>query len=163
MQPDDDWPVFVTMSYGDVFPPVRTALANDGLSEAEIDARVGKDTVWQLYREANIAPPPLQTNGGREIMKELTEEAGIDVSQGEYLEPHGGRRGAGEVMVRTNGYAAAARLLDNTEEMVRERYSHIQAGELADAAAKAFATVDTATDGQDPSESEDTPIPETYR
>ena len=32
-------------------------------------------------------------------------------------------------MVRIHGYAAAARLLDNTEEMVRERYSHIEAGE----------------------------------
>jgi integrase len=163
MQPADDWPVFVTLSYGDVFPPVRETLESEGLSEAEIDARVGKKTVWGLYRESDVSPPALQTNGGRQIMKRLTGEAGIDVSQGDYLEPHGGRRGAGEVMVRTNGYAAAARLLDNTEEMVRERYSHIEAGELADAAAKAFATVDAAEDGETTSGPDRTGVPESYR
>lgn len=163
LQPADDWPVFVTLSYGAVFPPVRSALEHEGLSEAEIDARVGKDTVWELYRDHDVSPPPLHTNGGREIMKRLTDEAGIDVSDGEYLEPHGGRRGAGEVMVRTNGYAAAARLLDNTEEMVRERYSHIEAGELADAAAKAFATVDSNQDDHTPAEPDTTEVPESYR
>ena len=38
----------------------------------------------------------------------------------------------GEVLVRTSGYTVAARYLDNSEEMVRERYSHIEAGELGD-------------------------------
>jgi integrase len=163
LQPDDDWPVFVTLSYSDVFPPVREALETEGLRDAEIDTRVGKETLWELYRECDATPPALQTNGGREIMKRLTDEAGIDVSQGDYLQPHGGRRGAGEVMVRTNGYAAAARLLDNTEEMVRERYSHIEAGELADAAAKAFATVDANEADERPSESDQSDIPDSYR
>jgi len=36
----------------------------------------------------------------------------------------------GEVLVRAFGYTVAARYLDNSEEMVRERYSHIEAGEL---------------------------------
>jgi len=40
----------------------------------------------------------------------------------------------GEVLVRTFGYTVAARYLDNSEEMVRERYSHIEAGELGDVA-----------------------------
>jgi len=47
---------------------------------------------------------------------------------------HGGRRGMGEVLVRAFGYTVAARYLDNSEEMVRERYSHIEAGELGDVA-----------------------------
>jgi len=38
----------------------------------------------------------------------------------------------GEVLVRAFGYTVAARYLDNSEEMVRERYSHIEAGELGD-------------------------------
>jgi hypothetical protein len=46
-----------------------------------------------------------------------------------YIAPHGGRRGVGEVLVRQFGYATAARYLDNSEQMVRERYSHTEAGE----------------------------------
>ena len=41
--------------------------------------------------------------------------------------------GAGcKVLVRQFGYATAARYLDNSEQMVRERYSHIEAGEQVD-------------------------------
>ena len=56
--------------------------------------------------------------------------------------PHGARRGAGEVLVRTSGHAAAARALDNSEEVVREHYSHIEAGELANQMTSAFEEAD---------------------
>lgn len=158
LEPADDWPVFVTLSPRDVFPDVRAALADEGLDEAEIDDRVSKDEVWGLYREYDLTPPALQTSGARRVMRDLTESAGIELEQGEYLEPHGGRRGAGEVMVRTDGYAAAARLLDNTEEMVRERYSHIEAGELADRASEAFDEVDKGE-----TKDVDDEIPESYK
>ena len=48
----------------------------------------------------------------------------------------------GEVLVRVFGYTVAARYLDNSEEMVRERYSHIKAGELGDIATEALDEVD---------------------
>jgi integrase len=163
MQPEDDWPVFVTLSFGDLFPPVREAMSESGLQESDIDEILDTDSVWRMYNEYDLTPSPLQTNGARAIMKRLTEAAGIEVGQGEYLQPHGGRRGAGEVMVRTNGYAAAARLLDNTEEMVRERYSHIEAGELADAAARAFEAVDSTKRQKPHSDTEDADIPDSYR
>lgn len=35
-----------------------------------------------------------------------------------------------EVLVPAFGYTVAVRYLDNSEEMVRDRYSHIEAGEL---------------------------------
>lgn len=44
--------------------------------------------------------------------------------------------------VRAFGYTVAARYLDNSEEMVRERYSHIEAGELGDVATEALDEVD---------------------
>lgn len=44
----------------------------------------------------------------------------------------------GEVPVRAFGYTVAARYLGNSEEMVRERYSHIEAGELGDVATDAL-------------------------
>jgi hypothetical protein len=44
----------------------------------------------------------------------------------------------GEVLVRAFGYTSAARYLDNPEDMVGKRYSHIEAGELGDVAAEAL-------------------------
>jgi len=44
----------------------------------------------------------------------------------------------GEVLVRAFGYTVTARYLDNSEEMVRERYAHIEAGELGDVANEAL-------------------------
>ncbi len=48
----------------------------------------------------------------------------------------------GEVLVRAFRYTVAARYLHNSEEMVRERYSHIEAGELGNVATKALEQVD---------------------
>ena len=62
----------------------------------------------------------------------------------------------GEVLVRQFGYATAARYLDNSEQMVRERYSHIEAGEQADMATEALAASDqrvrTTTDNPEKTE-----------
>ena len=48
----------------------------------------------------------------------------------------------GEVLVRAFGYTVAARYLDSSEEMVRECYSRIEAGELGDVATEALVDVD---------------------
>ncbi len=77
------------------------------------------------------------------MLKCLCEEAAIELDNDEeYLMPHGARRGAGEVLVHTSGHAAAARALDNSEEIVREHYSHIEAGDLADQMTNAFEEAD---------------------
>ena len=60
----------------------------------------------------------------------------------DHLAPHGGRRGTGEDRVRAFVYTVAARYLDNGEEMVRERYSHIEARELGDVATEPLSKVD---------------------
>jgi hypothetical protein len=76
-------------------------------------------------------------------MKRLCADAGIELNdQHGYLAPHGGRRGMGEVLVRQFGYATATRYLDNAEQIVRERYSHIEAGKQADMATEALAASD---------------------
>ena len=92
----------------------------------------------------NIPPPSLATDGARRVLQRLTEEAEIDIDhpKHDYLAPHGGRRGMGEVLVRAFGYTVAARYLDNSEAMVRERYSHIEAGELGDIATEALEDID---------------------
>nr|WP_241431198.1 hypothetical protein [Halococcus thailandensis] len=97
----------------------------------------------ELCVEYDIEPPSITTDAGRHVLKRLCEEADIELNDGEeYLMPHGARRGAGEVLVRTSGHAAAARALDNSEEVVREHYSHIEAGDLADQMTSAFEEAD---------------------
>ena len=61
------------------------------------------------------------------------------------------RRGVGEVLVRAFGYTVAARYLDNSEETVRERYPHIEAGELGDVATEALEEIDTVDESVSPS------------
>lgn len=162
LSPPDDWPIFMTLSPRDVFPKARRALSDAGLEDGEINDAVSKDAIWSIYREYDLTPRPLQTNGARTVMQRLTDAAGIELDGDEYLKPHGGRRGAGEVMVRTHGYAAAARLLDNTEEMVRKSYSHIEAGELAETVSNAFEAVDKdGVKAQGETDMDD--VPETYR
>jgi hypothetical protein len=48
----------------------------------------------------------------------------------------------GELIVRAFGSTLAARYLANSAEMISERYSHIEAGELGDVATKALGEID---------------------
>jgi len=95
--------------------------------------------------DEHIRPSSITTNGARSILKRLTEASKIDIdrSKYDYLAPHGGRRGMGEVLVRAFEYTMAARYLDNSEEIVRERYSHIETGELGNVATEALNEIDS--------------------
>ncbi len=52
--------------------------------EATLDERTGREVV----------PPALTTNGARSLLQRLCGDADIDID-GEYLNPHGSRRGPG--------------------------------------------------------------------
>ena len=109
----------------------------------EIEEIREDQSLIEVCVEVDIAPPSITTDAGRHVLKRLCEQAGIELDDdNEYLMPHGARRGAGEVLVRTSGHAAAARALDNSEEVVREHYSHIEAGELAGQMTSAFEEAD---------------------
>lgn len=49
----------------------------------------------------------------------------------------------GVVLVRAFEYTVAARYLDNSDEMIHERYSHVEAGEIGDVATEGLETVDS--------------------
>jgi integrase len=143
--PTDRWPVFSTFDQRTLGTVVREGLADRGEQPDAIDARrdeYARDLLLAL--EEDIRPQSMTTDGARSILKRLSDDAaiGIDHPKHDYLAPHGGRRGMGEVLVRAFGYTVAARYLDNSEEMVRERYSHIEAGELGDVATEALGEVD---------------------
>ncbi|UHQ98776.1 site-specific integrase (plasmid) [Natrinema zhouii] len=145
----DDWPVFPTFHLPTLYETLRTGLREEyGWSSDEvekfIDELTGQPNVFGALREYELAPSSINTDGARRIMRRLCEGAGVDLDDKHgYLALHGGRRGAGEVMVRQRGFTAAARLLDNSEEVVRKSYSHIEAKEMAEDAGNAFAEHDT--------------------
>jgi site-specific recombinase XerD len=144
--PSDDWPLFTTLSYPSLVETFKDNLAERDYTREEAEnihrKRVnnGDVSMIELCVEYKVEPPALTTHSARRILKRLTEEAAIDLQNDKhgYLAPHGARRGAGEVMVREFGYAEAARHLDNSEEVVREHYSHIEASERAQMAETAF-------------------------
>jgi hypothetical protein len=143
--PTERWPVFPTFDQRTLGPLVRRELTDRGYKPAAVGTR--RDEFVRdifLALEEGIRPQSSTTDGARSILRRLTDDAGIEVDhpRHEYLAPHGGRRGMGEVLVRSFGYTVAARYLDNSEEMVRERYSHIEAGELGDVATEALEEVD---------------------
>ena len=79
-------------------------------------------------------------------MRAISESAdvpGIDPDNREYLELHGGRRGAGDTLVRETGWEQAQRLLRHkSPETTMNAYSHINAAEIADDASSAFEEAD---------------------
>lgn len=143
--PTERWPVFPTFDQRTLADSVQRELADRGLTPAEVaDRREDYARDLLLALDADVRPPSLTTDGARAVLRRVTEAADVDVDhpKHDYLAPHGGRRGMGEVLVRAFGYTAAARYLDNSEAMVRERYAHIEAGELGDMATEALAAVD---------------------
>ena len=143
--PSDRWPVFPTLAPQVLGELIADELPDRGLRPDEIESKRDdfvRDILLAL--EEDIRPPSLSTDGARRRLQRLTDDAGIEIDhpKHDYLAPHGGRRGMGEVLVRAFGYTAAARYLDNSEEMVRERYSHIEAGELGDVATEALDEID---------------------
>ena len=144
--PTERWPVFPTFDQRTLAGHIQDELADRGKRPGEItDCREAYARDLLLALNEDIQPPSITTDGARSILQRLSEAADIDIDhpKHDYLAPHGGRRGMGEVLVRAFGYTVAARYLDNSEEMVRERYSHIEAGELGDVATEALNEVDS--------------------
>jgi len=144
--PTERWPVFPTFGQRTLATLLKDELADRGLRPDAIDKKRDeyvRDLLLALVED--IRPPSLTTDGARSILQRLSEDGEVDIDhpKHDYLAPHGGRRGMGEVLVRAFGYTVAARYLDNSEEMVRERYSHIEAGELGDVATEALNDIDS--------------------
>ncbi|UHQ95054.1 tyrosine-type recombinase/integrase [Haloterrigena alkaliphila] len=145
----DEWPVFPTFHLPSLYETLRTGLRaeydwSDDEIEGFVDDLTGQTDVFEALRDYELTPPSINTDGARRIMRRLCSEADLELEgKHDYLAPHGGRRGAGEVMVRQRGFTAAARLLDNSEEVVRTSYSHIEAKEMAKDAGDAFTEHDS--------------------
>lgn len=121
-----EWPVFVSSHAPSLYR---------NLPE-EADASEGEPL--ELQRKHGVVPPSLSVNGGRSVLKRLCDDAEIDVD-GDYLKPHGARRGVGEAVYREHGAAAAQRVLRHADpRTTSQMYAHIEASELAEETAEVF-------------------------
>ncbi|WP_114579511.1 tyrosine-type recombinase/integrase [Saliphagus sp. LR7] len=129
--PTDDWPVFPTGHAPSKYRAVRRQLADDGVSEDEIEEILDRNDVETVLRDRNVVPPALSTNGARNLMQRLCEGAEIDVD-GDYLKPHGARRGLGhELYASGHAELAQSALRHASIETTHESYSDIQAADTA--------------------------------
>lgn len=123
----DEWPVFVTNHAPSLYGALPDGTDTDG-----------DRTPLELLREHEVLPPSLSTNGGRSILKRLCDTADLDID-GEYLKPHGARRGVGEAIYREHGAAAAQRALRHADPRTTSRmYAHIETSELAQETGEIF-------------------------
>lgn len=145
--PSDEWPIFPTLHYPTVAEHVIEGLSKRGYSSDEVaEIRDSHNKDFFVALEYDIPLPSSTTAGLRSRLKRLCDDHRDDIPDlgpEEYLKPHGARRSMGELLVREEGFAAAARFLDNSEKVVRKHYSHIKAAEQADTVTTALAQTDT--------------------
>jgi integrase len=144
--PNENWPVFPTLHTPTLSTVAREGLHEDGLRSGKIDAILDEQAALGVLREHGFVPPAITTDGARRLMRTLSANVDvpdIDPESGEYLELHGGRRGAGDTLVREVGWEQAQRLLRHkSPETTMNAYSHISAGEIAEDATDAFNQTD---------------------
>ncbi|WP_224335626.1 tyrosine-type recombinase/integrase [Haloprofundus halobius] len=128
---DASWPVFPTGHGPSRRRAVEAELGARGWSDEEVDERCESAPLSTVIREERVAPPSLTTNGARSVMKRLCADAGVDV-RGEYLKPHGARRGLGhELYASGHAELAQSALRHVSIETTHESYSDIRAAETA--------------------------------
>lgn len=137
----DEWPLFPTMHAPTLWRDLGEQLDERGRDDGT-DLLDPYDDPMDAYRQYNCVPPALTTEGGRSILKRLSDAAGVDTSDSpkDYLTLHGARRGVGEMYYREEGPAAAQRALRHADpSTTSEMYSHIEASELSDVGSDVFA------------------------
>jgi integrase len=134
-----EWPVFPTLHRPTLSRTARAALADAGYDSEEVEATIDEYDWLALYREHEFVPSALTTNGGRTVMRRVCDEAEIDLDgEHDYLTPHGGRRGAGDVLYREDPVLAQTALRHRSIETTKDSYSYIEAGETASRAGDIF-------------------------
>jgi integrase len=133
--PSEDWPLFPTQHAPTLYNAAREGLAEQGFDEAGVETVLDGSDVGEVLREYEITPPAITTEGARNVLKRLCDEAEVDVD-GEYLKPHGARRGIGATLYRQDRGEAQDHLRHQTQRVTRDAYAHIDAEEGAEKASE---------------------------
>jgi len=117
----EDWPVFPSRHHPSLAQAAENGLREQGLDDGTIETAMGEATAMELLREHEIPPPALSKNGARTVMKRLCESADVEID-GEYLKPHGGRRGLGSDLYAQDAELAQETLRHESIETTHESY-----------------------------------------
>ncbi|SIR83536.1 Site-specific recombinase XerD [Haladaptatus litoreus] len=129
--PTPRFPVFPTDHAPSKYRAVREQLTGE-YTESRIETILDENDIDDVVREYEIVIPAISTRGARNLMKRLCKEAGLDID-GEYLKPHGARRGLGHQLY-SEGHAELAQsaLRHASIATTHESYSNIRASETAE-------------------------------
>jgi len=117
----EDWPVFPTRHHASLANAAREGLDARGWDAEEIETTLDESTSMAVLRDHGIAPPALSKNGARSLMKRLCDAADLDID-GEYLKPHGGRRGLGSDLYAQDAELAQELLRHESIETTHKSY-----------------------------------------
>ena len=130
--PSEDFPVFPTDHAPSKYRAVREQLSDREFADDEVEGILESDSVDAVIRDYEIRLPAISTAGARNLMQRLCEETDLDID-GEYLKPHGGRRGLGhELYSKGHSEVAQSALRHRSIETTHSAYSDIKASETAD-------------------------------
>jgi len=127
--PTPDWPVFVSLHRPSLYGRLREELGARGWSEDRVEARLDADGPLALARAEKVTPRAISLQGARSMMRRRCERADIDVD-GEYLKPHGGRRGLGHELYSEKAELAQEVLRHESVTTTHESYRDVQAEQL---------------------------------
>ena len=118
---DGDWPVFPTRHHASLANAAEEGLDARGWDTEGIETTLEASTSMAVLRDHGIAPPALSKNGARSLMKRLCDAADLGID-GEYLKPHGGRRGLGSDLYAQDAELAQELLRHESIETTHESY-----------------------------------------
>lgn len=123
--PTDDYPVFPTEHAPSKYAAVREQVA-------DADAKLDDASVDDVIREHEVVVPSITTAGARNILERLCDDASLSID-GDYLKPHGGRRGLGHQLYE-QGHAELAQsaLRHKSIDITYEAYSDLRASDVAE-------------------------------
>lgn len=133
--PTDSWPVFPTGHAPSKYAAVRSQLADRGWEANAIEQLLDAEPIDEILIEHEIVPPAITVRGARTVMKRLCTAADVDID-GEYLKPHGARRGLGDLLYRESAELAQSTLRHTSIRTTHEAYSHVDASKTADTVSK---------------------------
>jgi integrase len=130
----DEWPVIPTGDATSKYRAVREQLRERGYEEEEIEGVLEDCEIDEVLREYEVAPPALTTEGARMLLQRLCEEVDVDID-GDYLKPHGGRRGLGdelygEVTAESAQEVLRHKSIETTHASYRDRHPEDLAADI---------------------------------
>lgn len=145
--PSDDWPIFPSRHYPSLSERVRNVLRGRDYSPEEVEERIDASDDWLvLCREVGADPPSMTTTSARRRLKELSQSAGVDAGQHDYLTPHGGRRGVGDALYEDDPVLAQDALRHQSIETTHQAYRDQRASETAEQMDSAFDSLEAPDD-----------------